>query len=522
MLDWLDDRTGYRAVMHRILDEPLPAGVGWWFTTGSVLLLLLGSQLATGIALMFYYVPSPDHAWHSVRFVMNEVTFGRLVRNLHFFGASFIVVLAAVHLLRVFFFGSYKRPREATWISGVVLLLVIMGFALTGYLLPWDQRAYWATVVTINIARSAPGLGEFAATLMRGGPEIGALTLSRWYAVHVVLLPGALLTLVGLHLALMRRHGISGPVRPVSGPPKPFFPGHAVKDALVGAGVFVALLALVVFGDAPLEPQADPADASYTPRPEWYFLWLFQMLKYFPGKLELLGAHGIPALLVGLLLLLPFLDRREERRFWKRPIATTAALAVLCAIGALTLLGLRDVPAEDVETKLWRAQALGGQAIAESEVCTTCHRPGGAGAEWPRLRVTRDEGWIKAHAADPEWIAPGSRQVQPRLSDQEQHAVVAYARVLRGAVPPPAMAGEERDALALAGRYCLGCHVLDGDGRGRAPNLSRAGRERSADWLAEWITDPTAIEYDTDMPAFGGKLTPQQIRTLAAYLATRK
>ena len=298
--------------------------------------------------------------------------------------------------------------------------------------------------------------------------------------------------------------------------------GHEVEVPFVPGRMDASQEQTDVESFAPLEPQADPSDASYTPRPEWYFLWLFQMLKYFPGKLELLGAHGIPAMLVGLLLLLPFLDRRDERRFWKRPIATSAALAVLCAIGALTLLGLRDVPAEDVETKLWRAQALGGQSIAESDTCATCHRPGGTAAEWPRLRITRDEGWIKAHAADPEWIAPGSRQVQSRLSDQEQHAVVAYARALRGAVPPPVLAEADRAALALAGRYCLGCHVLDGDGRGRAPNLSRAGRERSADWLAEWITDPVAIEYDTDMPAFGGKLTPQQIRTIAAYLATRK
>ena len=213
-LDWLDDRTGYRALLHHLLEEPIPSGVGWFFTLGALLLGLLATQATTGIVLMLYYVPTPDHAWDSVRFVIDRVTFGRVIRNLHAFGASAIVIVAALHLLRVFFFGSYKRPREVTWITGVLLLLVIMGFALTGYLLPWDQRAYWATVVTLNIARSAPLAGEFVASVMRGGAELGALTLSRWYAVHVIVLPLTLLGLVGAHLYLMRRHRISGPITP--------------------------------------------------------------------------------------------------------------------------------------------------------------------------------------------------------------------------------------------------------------------------------------------------------------------
>ena len=154
--DWLDARTGFRAGRSHLLDEPLPAGTGWWFVTGSILLFLLGVQLLTGVVLTMYYVPSPEHAYDSVRFIMTQLPFGRIVRGLHFFGASFIVVAAVVHMLRVVLFGSYKKPREVTWMTGVVLLLLILGFALSGYLLPWDQKAYWATTVTINIARSAP------------------------------------------------------------------------------------------------------------------------------------------------------------------------------------------------------------------------------------------------------------------------------------------------------------------------------------------------------------------------------
>ena len=234
LLDWLDSRTGWRTGRAHLLEEPIPAGVGWWFVTGSILLMLLSVQLITGVVLAMYYVPSPEHAYDSIRYIMERVTFGRVLRGLHFFGASFIVVAAVIHMLRVVALGSYKKPREVTWITGVVLLLVILGFALSGYLLPWDQKAYWATTVTINIARSGP-MGEYVAGLMRGGDALGSLTLLRWYAAHVFLLPASLIVFVVAHLFLMRRHGISGALKPVPGEPKPFYPYHALKDTIAGA-----------------------------------------------------------------------------------------------------------------------------------------------------------------------------------------------------------------------------------------------------------------------------------------------
>ena len=166
--DWADARTGFRGGRAHLLDEPLPAGVGWWFVTGNILLFLLTVQLITGVVLTMYYVPSPEHAYDSVRFIADRLPFGAVVRSLHFFGASFIVVAAVIHMLRVVLFGSYKAPREVTWMTGVVLLLIVLGFALTGYLLPWDQKAYWATTVTINIARRVPLFGEQIASIMRG------------------------------------------------------------------------------------------------------------------------------------------------------------------------------------------------------------------------------------------------------------------------------------------------------------------------------------------------------------------
>ncbi len=191
LADWLDNRTGFRELRHHVLDEPLPPGTGWWFTLGSVLLFGLGIQFLTGIALALYYAPTPDHAWDSVRFITTSVRAGSFLRGLHHWGASVVVVAAVVHLCRVVFFGSYKKPREVNWIVGLVLLQVILAFGLTGYLLPWDQRAYWATVVAINISKLTPGAGEMAAAFLRGGADIGALTLTRWYAVHVLGAAGA-------------------------------------------------------------------------------------------------------------------------------------------------------------------------------------------------------------------------------------------------------------------------------------------------------------------------------------------
>jgi len=241
LIDFLDSRTGIRAGRRHLLEEPLPAGVGWWFVTGSVLLMLLSVQFVTGVALTFYYVPSPEFAYDSVRYVMERVIFGHLLRGLHFFGASFIVVAAVIHMLRVVALGSYKKPREVTWITGVLLLLIVLGFALSGYLLPWDQKAYWATTVTINIARSGP-FGEFIAGVMKGGQTLGSLTLLRWYSAHVFLLPAALITFVVAHLYLMRRHGISGALKHIEGPSKPFYPDHALKDTVAAAAVFAQLV----------------------------------------------------------------------------------------------------------------------------------------------------------------------------------------------------------------------------------------------------------------------------------------
>ena len=520
-VDWFDSRTGIRAARKHLLDEPLPAGVGWWFVTGSILLMLLSVQFITGIVLAMYYVPSPEFAYDSVRYVMERVTFGRVLRGLHFFGASFIVVAAVIHMLRVVGLGSYKKPREVTWISGVLLLLVILAFALTGYLLPWDQKAYWATTVTINIARSGP-LGEYVAGLLQGGTALGSLTLLRWYAAHVFLLPAALIGFVIAHLYLMRRHGISGALKPVAGPSRPFYPYHALKDTIAGAVVFSLLLTVAILFRPPLDAIADPSDANYVPRPEWYFLSLFQLLKYFPGPLEPLATMVIPGLVVGLLFLLPFLDARPDRHPLKRPLVTGGFAVIGMGIIVLTYLGYKDTPAH-ADPARWTPLAIAGREFVKDEKCVNCHRSGGAAGPLEEARARRDPDWVFAHVRDPEVIAPGMRSpVGAGLGMGHAQAVVAYMRKLRTGGAEPMNSPQEQFAAVTFGANCAACHMIDGEGAASAPDLTRAGATRDAKWLREWITSPESVDEFANMPGFGEVLTDEQMDAIVAFLAARR
>lgn len=209
--DWFDERIQIREIKIALFDRKIPKGVGWIYTLGSISLFLLILQAVTGVLLAMNYSASPEHAHASVKYIMEHVPMGPVIRGLHKWGASTMVVVVTLHMLRTFFMGSYKYPREMTWILGVIIWLVVMGFGFTGYLLPWDQKAYWATMVGANIAGQAPVLGPAMATVLRGGETLGAVTLSRFFAFHVLVLPAIVLLLVGVHLFLVVRQGISAP-----------------------------------------------------------------------------------------------------------------------------------------------------------------------------------------------------------------------------------------------------------------------------------------------------------------------
>jgi ubiquinol-cytochrome c reductase cytochrome b subunit len=524
-LDWFHSRTGYRTGRAHLLDEPIPAGTGWWFVTGSILLALLSIQIVTGIVLAMYYVPSPGDAYDSVRFIMERLTLGHVLRSLHYFGASFIVIAAVVHLLRVVAFASYKKPRELNWVVGVLLLFVILGFALTGYLLPWDQRAYWATTVTINIARSGP-FGDFIGRLMRGGIDLGALTLLRWYAVHVFVLPATLILFTLAHLFLMRRQGISGPVTPVPGPSKPFYPYHAVKDTIVVAAVFALLLTFAIVLRAPLDEAADPTGAGYIPRPEWYFLFLFQLLKFFPGRLEPIATFVIPGVVVLLLLLMPFLDRDPERRPQKRGLVMGAFGFGLLAIGVLTYLGMKDSPL-NADPQHWGLMPIAGREFVAQGKCETCHRDGGAASPINETRIQKEPEWLLSHVRDPKMIAPGL-EPPPRggINEAQSRAILSYVRKLRTGATAPNVTQEMTDTAILFGSQCALCHTIDGEGASGAsasgPDLTGEGKKHDAEWLRKWISDPESVDPKASMPAFGDRISDQEMTLVVSYLARQK
>ena len=517
---WLDDRTGWRGLRRHLLEEPLPAGTGWWFTLGSLLLFGLTVQVVTGILLALYYAPTPDHAWDSVRFVTTDVRAGSFLRGLHHWGASLVVVAAVLHLIRVVFFGSYKKPREMNWLIGLALLLVILAFGLTGYLLPWDQRAYWATVVTINIARLTPLMGEAVAWLLQGGAEVGALTLTRWYAMHVVVLPIGLAGLVFAHLYLLRRHGISGPVRPRPGPSRMFFPHQAARDLTMSVAAGVLLAVLAWRGAPALESPADPTASDYIPRPEWYFLGLFQLLKYFPGKWEVVGALLVPGLAAAFLALLPWLDRSGSRDPRARRFVIGLFTAGLAGAVTLTTLGALDRPPQ--QPHVWTVQEHAGAIlISSSDRCTKCHAPERMAPPVDPKRQSRPPDWLAAHVVDPEVIGPGIRDVPEAANEAEVSAIRAALTKMRAA-DPPVLDEVSRRAIVLFNRHCLSCHVMGSIGGTDGPDLTHVGEKLDPGVIERRIVNPADVQIDSKMPAFRDKLTPEEIHSIALWLGSRR
>ena len=349
--DWMELRIGWYGFVRKNLDEPMPAGVGWWQTLGNLLMTLLVFQFTTGVIMAMYYSPSPQTAYASVKHITEGLSAGSLVRGIHVWGSTVIVITMVMHTLRVFFWGSYKKPREMTWIFGVLIFQVMLAFSFTGYLLPWDQKAYWATVVGTRIAATVPFIGDQLLVLVRGGQEVGSLTLTRFYALHVMVLPAALMAFMGLHLYLVRRHHIAGPVVPQKGKPQPFFPNQLFKDALVVLVGLGLVLAMAVIWAPGLEPMADPTGSDFAPRPEWYFLGLYELLKIMPPGWEMVATLVIPGLITIGMFGLPWFDKNPSRHPAKRPFAILVGTVVILMIGLLTLKGVLETPAHAKHAK---------------------------------------------------------------------------------------------------------------------------------------------------------------------------
>ena len=336
---WLDSRTGLDAVMREALDEPIPGGARFAYVFGSALLFIFISQVITGVFLALYYVPSADHAHTTVAYITKAVTAGSFLRSIHAYGSSAMVILLLLHVTQTFLYGSYKGRRELLWLSGCILFVLVLCMAFTGYLLPWDQKAYFASAVGTNIASEVPIIGDWLKRFMRGGADMGTLTLSRFFVAHVLGVPAAIFAFVALHVYLFRKAGAAGPISEDPVAPKqrtePFYPRQVIVDAAFALLIIALLASMAHFLPFDLGPQANPADTRYIPRPEWYYIPIFQWLKYWPGALSFVGIVVIPGIIAFLFASLPFLDRRMERRPWKRPIAVGTYVFVFLALFGL-------------------------------------------------------------------------------------------------------------------------------------------------------------------------------------------
>jgi ubiquinol-cytochrome c reductase cytochrome b subunit len=531
--DWLDHRTGVHTAARKFLYEEIPASSGWHQVFGSVAMFLILVQFFTGIMLAFNYAPTPGDAYNSLRYILTEVTAGRLMRGLHHWGASMIIVVVVLHMVQVFLWGAYKKPREATWMIGVVLLLLTLAYGLTGYLLPWDNRAYWGTVVTTKIAAMAPGLGPYATRLMGGEGAVGVVTFARFYALHVLLLPPATLLLIGIHVYLVRKHGVAPAPADEGQPKRQFYPEQVFKDTVAIFVAFAILFTLAIAARVPLEQLADPTDTSYIPRPEWYFLFLFQTLKLFEGPLEVVGAVVLPGLAVLTLILVPFIDRSRVVRVTKR---TTAILVVaFAAIGwaGLTTAAVVTTPKEARTVEVdysaptdWMqlsSEEMAGVAYFREEHCASCHLEGQGGAvvgpDLTKVHTHRDVTWMIQHFRNPAAVRPGSAMPAIQLTDAQLNSLAAFllklnernASALENA-PDFATQG----ALIYQANHCGACHTVNGVGMKVGPVLNGLARRQSRSWVIDHFLDPQKLAPGTIMPPY--KLPQKDLETLTSYL----
>jgi ubiquinol-cytochrome c reductase cytochrome b subunit len=464
---WLDQRIDLAGIRRTLLDREVPDRLTWWHTLGSATLSVFTFQVVTGVVLATFYSAAPDHAYESVQFLQREVTAGGLLRAMHRWGASAMVVLVLAHMIRVFSMGAYKYPREVNWILGVFLFFLVMGFGFTGYLLPWDQKAYWATQVGTSIAGTTPLIGGLLVKLLKSGSQLGTATLSRFYAFHVLWLPLLFGLVILMHLALVIRQGIAPRTRALEdGAPDRtsdisypayyrkayaatkrggvrFWPDIVGKDIIASFLVLLALLLLALAFGAPLEAPADPTDTSYVPTPEWYFLPFYQLLKLFPGSMESTIAVGVPLLLVIALLGLPFFDRGSRRNLRHRPVAITALSVLLGGSALLIGAAVRDVqPAIAPETgKPLNSAERAGRALFQRQ-CSSCHvvgkeKGGDKGPELTAIGAHRSTSWLHSFIEDPTRFHPKSEMAPfgpPVLAHQAIEEVARYLSTLRG--PP--------------------------------------------------------------------------------------
>jgi len=456
---WFDQRLQLAAPIRETMEHPVPRQTASWaYVFGSAALTVLVLQLVTGILLALVYVPSGGEAWNSLQILNHEVSLGWFIRALHGWGSNFMIAVVLIHMAQVFLFGAYKFPRELTWIAGVLLLLLTLGMAFTGQVLRFDQDAYWGLGIGASIASRVPVLGPWIVKLLLGGPIIAGATLSRFFALHVFVIPGSLLAFVGLHLLLVLKLGINEwpmPGRIVRRATYlkeyreltqkdgiPFVPGAVTKDLFFSGFILLSIAACAVyFGPFGPSGQPDPTIIQTAPRPDYFFLWLYAVLSLLPPSMETPALLIGPVLILFVLLALPFVSGEGEKSWKRRPIAVLTILLAAVALGTLT------------------------------------HMAGNA--PWSPV--------MDAWSGEP-----------------------IPMQYLKGRT-----ALQRRGALVFQAKQCHNCHALGGVGGVRGPELDRVAVALTEDQLVRQV-----IQGGGNMPAYGKNLSPAETTALVAFLET--
>jgi len=456
---WFDKRLYISHVWEHTAAHAVPkSAASWFYVFGSATMLCLILQLITGTLLAFVFVPSGAEAFTTLQHLTFEQELGWVLRAVHNWGSLFMVFIMALHMTQVFLFGAYKYPREMTWITGVLLLFVTLALAFTGQTMRFDQDAYWGLGIVAAITGRSPQFGQNAVQLVLGGPLISGETLSRFFSVHVFILPGTILAILSLHLRLVLVKGINEYPTPGKLVKKetydkdyeeilkkegvPFFPAAISKDLVAGALViFGILFCVLVFGAKGPEGPPDPAYIDTIPRPDFPFLWLFALAALLPDWMEDAFLLGFPPLIAVILLILPFISNVGEKSWRRRPLAVMTVIFIWLSLGMLTYLGKT--------------------------------------APWSPV--------MKAWSSTP--IAP---------------------EYLEGRTPL-----ELQGALVLQNMQCRNCHAIGGDGGKRGPDLGEVGARLNRDQLIRQV-----IQGGGNMPAYGKNLSPAQVDALVTYMVS--
>jgi len=575
IMDWIDDRSGIRGLVKEALYEKVPGGARWRYVWGSCLTFVFFTQVVTGTLLWMFYSPSTQTAWESVYFLEYQVAGGWFLRGVHHYMAQAMIVLLVLHLMQVVIDGAYKAPRELNFWFGILMLGVTLALSLTGYLLPWDQKGYWATAVATNLMAEVPLIGPIIQKVVVGGVEYGHHTLTRFFALHAGILPASLIGLVVVHIYLFRKHGIH-----VKEPrPKKdsyFWPDQILKDAVACLAVLLAVVTLTIyFHGAPLGPPADPSN-EFPARPEWYFLFLFQLLKYVPA---FWGAVIIPVFLVVWMFLQPFIGKSKAGHrinvgFWWALIAGSVFLTFLAV--SEDQANIKHGAA--IEEAKWQADRvieianaegippLGAVSLLRADPenqgrrlfaahCASCHRYNGHdGRGYPvddpqsaaDLAGFASTAWVTEllnydHYVSDKYFGGTkfkdgtmARKVLAKYTEEENKLLPEIARLLADEANLPyeeKLEEEKREELLALfyndnldfedGRACIDCHDIDSEDEGSAPDLTGYG---SREWLIAFIENPEDSRFygkkNDRMPCYGrdDKLKPEEIEILVDWI----